>query len=373
MLRGLYTAGTAMVTNGKRIDVVSNNLANINTVAFKKDEVLTESFEEVLLSKRNGNHYDKVYSGKDFTSSEYKGKFTLHAPNAYIKMDGKSELNYSHSAEVAVDSEGYLSTFYKDGNGNLYPTKVNRIYGQNGYIKVDDKALSFDDQGNVLLDGEIADNIIFKPSRHVIGTMGAGVRVERTETLFEQGQLERTNTALDFAIDGKGFFEIRMNFNNSGIRDAEGTFETEDFVTAYTRDGRFKINKFNELVTSEGFNVMGLNGPVVVEGDNLQINQFGEVVVDGVTTDKLNIINFENSYDLEKYGAGYFRMENGKEVIANEFDAQIRQGYIEKSNADNLEEMITLMELYRSYESNQRMVTAYDQTIDKAVNQIGRL
>lgn len=356
MLRGLYTAGTAMVTNAKRIDVVSNNLANINTVAFKRDELLTESFEEVLLSKRGGKYNDKIYSNSGFTSSEYNGKFTLNAPNAYIKMDGKSELNYSHSAEVAVDSEGYLSTFYKDGNNNLYPTKVNRIYGREGYIKVDDKTLSFDDKGNVLLDGQIVDSVIFKPSRNVIGTMGAGVRVERTETMFEQGQLERTDTPYDIAIDGKGFFEVETTFG-----------------TTYTRDGRFKINQFDELVTSEGFGVIGQDGPIVINGDNFQVNSFGEVIVDGETVDKLKLVNMENTYDLEKHGAGYFKMEDGKEVVENEFDAHIRQGYVEKSNANNLEEMITLMELYRSYESNQRMVAAYDGTLDKAVNEIGRL
>jgi len=356
MLRGLYTAGSAMTANARRIDVVSNNLANIDTVAFKKDEVLTESFEEVLLTKRNGNHYTNTYSNKDFSFSEYNGRFTLNAPNAFLKLDGKSTLNYSHSAEVAVDSEGYLSTFYKDGNGDLYPTKVNRIYGQDGYIKVDDKELSFDDQGNVLLDGEIADNIIFKPAANVIGTMGHGIRVERTETLFEQGQLERTDYQYDIAIDGKGFFEVETTFG-----------------TTYSRDGRFKLNQFNELVTSEGFNVVGLNGPIVIEGENFQVNQFGEVLVDGVTIDKLKLMNIENTYDLEKYGAGYFKFEEGKEPVEGEFTAAVRQGYIEKSNANNLEEMITLMELYRSYESNQRMVTAYDSTLDKAVNQIGRL
>ncbi len=356
MLRGLYMAGSAMSANAKRIDVVSNNLANIETIAFKKDETLAESFEEVLLMKTNGLHKNNNYSKAGFTASEYNGRYLINAPQAFIKMDGKSELNYSHSAEVHVDEEGYLSTFYKDGNGSLYPEKGSRVYGQNGYIKVDDKALSFDETGNVLLDGEIVDNIVYKPARNVIGTMGAGVRIERTETLFEQGQLERTDIEFDIALDGKGFIEIETPFG-----------------TAYTRDGRFKLNQFKELVTSEGFNVQGLEGPIVVEGTNFQVNQFGEIIVDGETVDKLKAMNITNTYDLEKYGAGYFKMEEGFEVVEEELTAVVRQGYIEKSNASNLTEMITLMELYRNYESNQRMVVAYDSTIDKAVNQIGRL
>lgn len=306
--------------------------------------------------KRNGLHKNNNYSNKGFTWSEYNGKFLLNAPYGFIKMDGKTELNYSHSAEIRVDEEGYLSTFYKDGNGSLYPTKGNRIYGQNGYIKVDDRTLSFDDSGNVLANGEIIDNIVFKPNKHVIGTMGAGVRVERTETLFEQGQLERTDYAFDIAIDGKGFITIDSPFGE-----------------VYTRDGRFKLNAFNELVTSEGFKVKGLNGAIVVDGENFQINQFGEVIVDGKTVDKLELTNIANTFDLEKYGAGYYKFEQGFEKKEEDFTAAVRQGYIEKSNANNLTEMITLLELYRNYESNQRMVVAYDSTLDKAVNQVGRV
>ncbi|WP_240841660.1 flagellar hook-basal body protein [Acidaminobacter sp. JC074] len=356
MLRGLYTAGSAMSVNARRIDVVSNNLANVDTIAFKKDEALSESFEEVLVMKRGGTSKNYNYSNDGFTASEYDGKFLLNAPKGFIKMDGKTELNYSHSAEVRVDDEGYLSTFYRDGNKSLYPTKGHRVYGQNGYIQVGDGQVSFDDSGNVLVDGEIVDNIVYKPAANVIGTMGHGVRIERTETLFEQGQLERTDYEFDLAIDGKGFFEVETTFG-----------------TAYTRDGRFKIDQFNELVTTEGFTVTGLNGPIIIDGDNFQVNQFGEVIVDGETVDKLQLHNITNTFDLEKVGSGYFVYEEGFDLAEDEFDAAVRQGYIEKSNANNLEEMITLMELYRTYESNQRMVTAYDSTLDKAVNQIGRL
>lgn len=356
MLRGMYTAGSAMLANSRRIDVVSNNLANIDTIAFKKDQVLVESFEEVLLSKQNGTHQNNNYSTQGFTAVSYNDRYTVNAPNAFIKLDGKSTYNYSHSAELYVDDEGYLSTFYKDGNGSIYPNKGQRVYGQNGYIQVGTQSLEFDTKGNVLLDGQIVDNIVYLPTTNVIGTMGYGIQVERTETLFEQGQLERTDYAFDLAIDGKGFFEIE---GPSG--------------PIYTRDGRFKMNEFGELVTSENFKVSGLNGTIVVEGENFQVNHFGEVIVDGVTVDKIKTVQIDNTYDLEKMGSSYYRFEAGRELSEGEFTSDVRQGYIEKSNASNLNEMIDLMELYRNYESNQRMLTAYDATLDKAVNQIGRV
>lgn len=356
MLRGLYAAGSAMKTNSDRIEVVSNNLSNINTLTYKRDEVLTESFEEVLLMKRNGLHYDARYSSDGFTYQENDGKFLLNLPKGLLKLDGKTTFNYSHSAEVSVDSEGYLSTFYRDGNSNIYPEKFNRLYGQNGYIKVDDKEVTFDEKGNVLLDGEIVDNIVFRPSGNVIGTMGYGVKVERTETMFEQGPLEKTFGDMDLALEGKGFFQVET-----------------DFGRLYTRDGRFKINKERQLVTSEGFLVQGLNGPINIDGENFQVNEFGEIIVDNVTVDKLNMINIKNTYDLRKNGAGYYNMPTNIEIIEEPFDAEVKQGYIENSNVNSIKEMVNLLELYRTYEANQKVVSSYDSTLDKAVNQIGRV
>lgn len=356
MLRGLYTAGSAMMANGRRIDVVSNNLANVDTVGFKKDEVLLENFETVLIQKRNGTNPVMTHSRVGFKATSNGDQHLLEAPQAYFKLEGKTEQSYSHSVLIRPDAEGYLSTFYQDGNGNIYPGKGNRILGQEGYIQVGDQPVTFDDKGNVLVNGSLVDNILHVPSQNTIGALGYGVRIERTETIFEQGQLERTDYAYDLAIDGDGFFEI-----NSPIG------------TLFTRDGRFKIDEYGILNTAEGFEVVGLNGPIEVVGDTVQINRFGEVIVDGQTVDKISVRNITNSYDLEKFGGGYYRFEEGKEIAEAELEASIRQGYIEKSNASNLIEMMTLMELYRNYESNQRMVTAYDQTLDKAVNQIGRL
>lgn len=356
MLRGLYAAGSAMMVNNKKIDVVSNNLANIDTVGFKKDEVLSENFETVLIQKRGGTRPNLTHTTDGFTATSSGDQYTLNAPQAYIKLQGKSEASYSHSAVVRADEEGFLSTFYKDGNGNIYPEKGNRIYGQNGYVQVGDQEVEFDDTGNVLVNGAIVDNILHVPSYNTLGALGQGVRVERTETLFEQGQLERTDYAYDLAIDGKGFFEIDSPLG-----------------TLYTRDGRFKVDEFGFLKTTEGFDVVGLDGPIEVKGDEVQINTFGEVIVEGETVDKISVKAIENSFDLEKYGGGYFKLEDDKTLVEGELEASVRQGYVEKSNANNLIEMINLMELYRNYESNQRMVLAYDTTLDKAVNQVGRL
>ncbi len=354
MLRGLYIAGTGMLANNTRIDVVSNNLANVNTTAYKKDGVLTESFEDVLIKKRQGL-YRKLYSNDGFTSEKTDIGYDITAPKGFLKVKGYKEDNYSHSARIGVDSEGYLSTIYFDGNDHKYPKMGNRIYGQKGFIKVDDKDYSFDEKGNVLVSGNIVDNLVFKPHTKVIGTLGNGVRISRAETSFTQGQLENTNSPYDLAIEGDGFFEI-----------------ADKDRTLYTRDGSFKVRD-NILMTAGGLHVKGLEGDIVLTGKDFQINEYGEVIEGGKIVDKIKISSMNNTFDLEKVGSNFFAFADNKEIDAKEFEGSVRQGFLEKSNADNLVEMIELIELYRNYESNQRVITAYDQTLDKAVNQIGRV
>ena len=117
--------------------------------------------------------------------------FTIESPNAFMKLDGKTKLNFSRSAKVHVDNKGFLSTFYKDGNGNIHKDRGNRIYGKNGHIQVGTAKVTFDDKGNVLLDGNIVDNILVIPGKHIIGTAGSGIIAERTETQFEQGTVRK--------------------------------------------------------------------------------------------------------------------------------------------------------------------------------------
>ncbi len=355
MFRGLYTSATSLVANNRRIDIVSNNLANINTTAFKKDEAILESFEEVLLMKRHGVYKNYDYSKKGFSFTEQGDRFYVKIPDGYVRTKGKTADNYSKEAVLHVDDEGYLSTFYKDNRNDIYENMGNRVYGRNGFIRINGE-LSFDEAGNVMDDGNIIDNLIFVPSSDVIGTMSGGVRVERSETNFNQGQLLSSKNPLDFAIDGEGFFQVR---------------DGEDVL--YTRNGSFKLNKDHQLVTSDGLTVLGQFGEIVINSKNFEINEFGEVIIDNKTVDKLKLIKMSNTNNLMKVGQNNYKMTDGFDVQEEEFDSYVRQGFLERSNTNNLDEMIKLIQLHRNYESSQKVIAAYDNIMDKAVNVIGRV
>ncbi len=356
MFRGLYTAGSGLIGNNKKIDVVSNNIANINTTGFKKDLVLMESFENTLISKMNGSNPLKSYNPNQSLNIEAVDNYYIaEAKNGYIKVQTPKGISYHTRAQFTVGEDGYLTTFHKE-DGELNSEYGFRIIGNNGPIYIGDGEMNIDQNGQVSVGGAVIDNILAKVHPSVIGTINSGVKLGRIETDFSQAQTITTDNPLDFAIKGDGFFVV----------------ETEDGYR-FTRNGSFKLNQYSELVTSEGYLVQGYNGPMVLEGEEVSITPYGELMVDGFIEDQLDVINIRNIRDLRKTGEGLFKIEEGIEIEEQAFTGEILQGQLEQSNVDPIKEMVEMMTLYRGYESSQKVIQAYDQTMDKAANEIGRV
>lgn len=350
-------ASSSLMTNNKRIDVVSNNIANVNTTGFKKDLVLIESFEDALISKMDGSITPENLTKLHKVDVQDKNShFEVNSNTGYMRVKTPTGISFHNKARFTVGEDGFLRTFYKDEEGKIESGYGYEILGNNGPIYVGEGQLNIDEGGRIFVDGELVDSLITFAHPSVIGTMNSGVKLERVETNFEQGQLMRTGNPLDFAIRGSGFFKI----------------ETEE-GTRYTRDGSFKLNANKELITSEGYKVQGLYGDIILDGEEIALTPYGEIMVDGEIVDKLEIVNVKNIRDLRKTERGLYKVEDGIELEDESFDGQVLQGQLEKSNVDPIKEMIEMMTLYRGYESSQKMIKAYDETIGKAVNEIGKV
>jgi flagellar basal-body rod protein FlgG len=358
MFRGLYTAASSLLTNTKKLDIVANNMANTNTFGYKKDVVTIETFEDALLAKYEGQYkISNTPTSADISVTSNEDIYEINTLKGFLKVDTVGGTSYSKSAKFTVDEEGYLTTFYKDSKGHLDTKTGNKVLGQNGFIKVDSNDFEIDEMGNVLSAGQVVDSLVHSAGPNIIGTTGYGVKLERINTNFEQGVLEVTQNELDFALEGDGFFTVLDSNDNE----------------MYTRNGSFKLNENGELVTTEGFKVKGFEGVIKIEGSAVSVNDFGEILVDGTVVDKFDIINIENTYDLRKIGSSFYTMNENSEIVELETDAKVVQGFLETSNAVAIEEMIEMLDLYRTYEANQKMVRAYDETIQKSANEIGRL
>ncbi len=357
MFRGFYTAGSALVTNTNKLDVVSNNIANVNTTGFKKDLVLYESFEDALISKVNGAFpTDGFQPFKKATVTENNGTFNVKADGGYFRVQTPAGVGYSKEVNFTKGDDGKLRTYSLTAEGKVDPSYGYPVIGLKGPIQVGEGELEVDESGNLTEDGKILDKLVFQTAPHVIGTMNAGIRMEKLETDFSQGNLQSTGNQLDFAFSGKGFFTVETPAG-----------------TRYTRDGSFKLNSEKELVTAEGYVVTGTEGPIVIDGTVVAVNESGEILVDGQLVNKFKISAFENSRDMRKTGEGLYTFEKGLEPVEGEFEGAVVQGHLENSNVDPVKEMVEMMTLFRGYESSQRMVRAYDESIGKAVNEVGRV
>jgi flagellar basal-body rod protein FlgF len=195
------------------------------------------------------------------------------------------------------------------------------------------------------------------PSRRVntLGTLGLGVESVPDTTDFTQGGLKETGYEFDLALDGAGFFRVKTP---SGER--------------YTRDGRFLKDAQGNLVTVNGYNVLNSSGsPIKLVDGEVSIGTDGSISVDGSAAGQLGIASFlDPEKQLKRDGENTFRSDgtpNGTEK------GTVVQGFLEMSNANPTQIMAQLVEVTRSYEAAQQMVSNQDELLGKTIASLGRI
>lgn len=194
-----------------------------------------------------------------------------------------------------------------------------------------------------------------------IGTNNPGVKIGENYTDFSQGPLKVTDNTFDLALTDKGFFAIEFT-NKSGVSSVK-----------YTRDGNFTLTVDGYLVTQEGDAVLGTDGnPIQIDPQlDTMIDSGGRIIQDGTVVATVQVTDFEDYNYLEHYGENYYQPVDG--AVETEPLAKIYSGYLETSNMSIVTEMVNMITVAREYDSNQRIITTYDSTLDIAANQIGRL
>ncbi|MBF0339166.1 MAG: flagellar basal-body rod protein FlgF [Nitrospirae bacterium] len=170
-----------------------------------------------------------------------------------------------------------------------------------------------------------------------------------TYTDHSSGAMISTGNPLDLAIDGPGFFAL------------EGD--------KYTRAGNFKLDSEGFITTAKGVRVLGSGGSIQVPNGKLEISASGDVAVDGTIIDRVRVVGFSDKAKLKKEGdTNYTSNEPAVESTSG-----VKQGFLEASNVNVVQEMVNMIELYREYESNQKMVQTFDEATSKVVSEMARL
>ena len=180
--------------------------------------------------------------------------------------------------------------------------------------------------------------------------------VDAVTTYFEQGDISPTGNPLDTAIKGDGFFAVQTP---QGVR--------------YTRNGNFQLDQNGLLITGNGYLVLGTNGSIQLQGEKIMIGDDGTVLVDDVLNDVLQIVDFPKPYQLNKIGDGLFEAAPGTANLLDPTQFELRQGFLEQANVEVIEEMIEVIRTARDFETNQKSITMQDTTLDRAVNDVGRV
>jgi flagellar basal-body rod protein FlgF len=176
-------------------------------------------------------------------------------------------------------------------------------------------------------------------------------------TSFKSGELNFTNDNHNAAIEGKGFFQVKL---------AHGT-------VAVTRDGEFRVNAKNQLSTKEGYTVVGQTGPIQLDPDNhgpISISTTGDVSQGADLKGKLKLTDFKNPELLTQTNGVYFLPTNPA-LITQPATGALRNGYVEGANSNSLGEMANMMTAMRGFEANQKIIQMQDERLGKVITELG--
>ena len=193
--------------------------------------------------------------------------------------------------------------------------------------------------------------------------LGVGVRTVATARVFTQGVLQQTDNKLDVAINGGGFFPIQQ----------------PDGTVAYTRDGQFRVDAQGQLVTSNG---MPIAPPITIPANALTVTVGADGVVSvntpgqtaSTTVGQIQLASFVNPAGLDPHGQNLFveTTASGTATLGaagTNGTGTLKQGFVETSNVNVVEELVAMIQTQRAYEINSKAI----QTSDQMLARLGQL
>jgi flagellar basal-body rod protein FlgG len=189
--------------------------------------------------------------------------------------------------------------------------------------------------------------------------VGLGTRAVATSRAFSQGNLQQSGNNLDVAVLGNGFFGVQM----------------PDGTTGYTRDGSFQVSATGQLVTNNGYVVQpGITIPPTAHNVTIGSDGTVSVIIPGQATaqtvGQLQVTSFVNPSGLDPKGQNIFA-ETAASGTANTGTpgqnglGSLRQGFVETSNVNVVEELVAMIQTQRAYELNSKAIQTSDQMLQK--------
>lgn len=207
-----------------------------------------------------------------------------------------------------------------------------------------------------------------------IGYLATGVYIQEAIPKFTQGDLNQTELNTDLAL-------VNGNVPGNGANLSGGLFFTiqnANGEVAYSRNGNFTLDGQGYLTTATGLRVLNENNePIQLSSTDFSVNSDGVITGSNGEAYRLGISYTDTPEQLVKQGDGLYQAQEGAVLPSayanNEVTFQIKQGFLENSNVDTAQTMTDMMTAYRAFEANQKMLQAYDKSMDQAANEIGKV
>jgi flagellar basal-body rod protein FlgG len=187
--------------------------------------------------------------------------------------------------------------------------------------------------------------------------LGTGVQLVATPRIFTQGNLQQTGNQFDMAINGNGFFQIQM----------------PDGTTAYTRDGSFHVDSAGQLVNNSGFGLSpAVTIPAAAQSVTIGADGTVSVTLQGQAASQnvgaVQLAGFINPAGLESKGQNLFiETAASGTPSANSPGTNglgtLQQGYVETSNVNVVQELVSMIQSQRAYELNSKAISTSDQML----------
>lgn len=211
----------------------------------------------------------------------------------------------------------------------------------------------FKDYGGPVLEREV------RPRHHTLkGTEHPHVQITGQHVDLTQGSMRQTGNALDVAIDGEGFFRLRM----------------EDEGQVYTRDGRFMLGLEGELLHNSGGLLLDINDePLRLNGEGaVHIAPDGVVTQGGVEQGRIAVYALPIEASINKAGQTLFTYNRPDAPPVLSESATLAQGFLEGSNVNAIAEMTRMIQVNRHFEYMTKLIKAYNETDIRSINEVGR-
>lgn len=190
--------------------------------------------------------------------------------------------------------------------------------------------------------------------------LAARVRIAETQIDMSQGSMQQTGNPLDVALSGEGFFRV--------------TTPRGDMLT---RNGAFSQTADGQLVTKQGWPVLGEGGNIIIPPNTttVYVDPQGRIFADGAQLDTLQMVRVDNPKAVEKAGSSLYRIQEGSQAQEVPIDPQatvVNQGFLESSNVDVVTEMVKMIEVNRHFEALTKTIQTSSTLDSETYNKIGR-